>query len=508
MEASGQTYQALAENANRAGLKANKEGHVAEALEHFKEAARLVPKDPRFLLSAANMCQKQGIASRDSDLLRESLEMYGALAANPNLAEHPRLAEMAAAKCVAAEQALRMLTEGVPGVEWALEEWASSSPSSPLPTPAPTSSSAQLPPPQLPLPLPPPPPLFPTIDVSSLGVDGSFQPLQVNSRVPVPIETALFSGCALFLVRPEPEAADTYYMGKVFRGRRRRFEVQMQGRFKAATPGGVFTGGEVELPQMQLGLLTKGVARGVLSLISAVLPIHFSFGNPSLSQNAERPHIVSNLMIAADRMIVTPAGEAPPPLGTDATFDLEDLEDNAARKRRRQLGAIPFEVGPTYTFSFNTSNLDLPTWKMVGVPFSGTVDLHNFWQDGALRIVCYHLRPKSGAKAGASDAHQPASADYAFAIRIAHVDPATRAAEAAQASLALSREASPSSPHVLSDDAPLDGEPMASVGGERWELVDPRESRRSHPDGREREGSPLAEEEDGVEEDDVDRASF
>jgi len=508
MEASGQTYQALAENANRAGLQANKEGHVAEALEHFKEAARLVPKDPRFLLSAANMCQKQGIASRDSDLLRESLEMYGALAANPNLAEHPRLAEMAAAKCVAAEQALRMLTEGVPGVEWALEEWASSSPSSPLPTPAPTSSSAQLPPPQLPLPLPPPPPLFPTIDVSSLGIDGSFQPLQVNSRVPVPIETALFSGCALFLVRPEPEAADTYYMGKVFRGRRRRFEVQVQGRFKAATPGGVFTGGEVELPQMQLGLLTKGVARGVLSLISAVLPIHFSFGNPSLSQNAERPHIVSNLMIAADRMIVTPAGEAPPPLGTDATFDLEDLEDNAARKRRRQLGAIPFEVGPTYTFSFNTSNLDLPTWKMVGVPFSGTVDLHNFWQDGALRIVCYHLRPKSGAKAGASDAHQPASADYAFAIRIAHVDPATRAAEAAEASLALSREASPSSPHVLSDDAPLDGEPMAAVGGELWELVDPRESRRSHPDGREREGSPLAEEEDGVEEDDVDRASY
>ena len=42
MEASGQTYQALAENANRAGLQANKEGHVAEALEHFKEAARLV----------------------------------------------------------------------------------------------------------------------------------------------------------------------------------------------------------------------------------------------------------------------------------------------------------------------------------------------------------------------------------------------------------------------------------------------------------------------------------
>ena len=333
-------------------------------------------------------------------------------------------------------------------------------PTSALPPrpPAPTTSSR--------------PPVFPTLEASILDADGTYRPLPINSRDPVPIDTPLFKGHVLLLVRPETEADDPYYSEQVFRGKRRRFEVQIQGRFKVATDNAVvYTGGEVTIKQMQLGLLTRGVARGLLSLISAVLPIHYSFGQPTTSRGVtqpELPHIVSPLMISADRMVVTPQGQLPPSLGAPGMCDLATLEKDPERKARRADAGQrnnygQFDTSSTYTFSFNTSNVDLPTWQLRGLPLWGDLDLRSFWDNGALRIVAYrHRQASESLKASAP--HNPSPEDYAFVIQIQAVDPATRlqrgarmediSIEVAKSPVAETPRAGPVNEREVRDDSP------------------------------------------------------
>ena len=327
--------------------------------------------------------------------------------------------------------------------------------------------------------IPPPPPAaasaFPTLEASILGLDGTYSPLQINSRHPVPIDTPLFEGHVLLLVRPETEAEDPYYMEHVFKGKRRRFEVQIQGRFKVAVDGILYTGGEVTIKQMQLGLLTRGVARGLLSLISAVLPIHYSFGQPpssSAAPQAEAPHIVSPLMISADRMVVTPFGQPPPPLGAPGSCNLASIEKDAQRKARRADAAQSpsyghFDTTSTYTFSFNTSNVDLPTWQLRGLPLWENLDLRSFWDSGGLRIVCYRHRATTESVNPSVAPHTPSTADYAFAIQIQPVDPATRRAASARKEDGASMEGIASKEEVVSrpstpSDTPRDGSPQQS----------------------------------------------
>lgn len=128
----------------------------------------------------------------------------------------------------------------------------------------------------------PPLPVFPTLECCFADadaerlVDGSFAsamsacpphaPLPLNSRHPIPFETELFSGTALLLVRPASPGADPFYSARLFDGRSRCLEVQVQGRFKRAPRGTVYIGGEVT-ERMQLGLVTKGLAKLILQLM-------------------------------------------------------------------------------------------------------------------------------------------------------------------------------------------------------------------------------------------------
>jgi hypothetical protein len=129
---------------------------------------------------------------------------------------------------------------------------------------------------------PPPPPPFPTLECSFVDadaerlIDGSFTsamtacpphaPLTLNSRSPLPFETELFSGTALMLLRPPSPEADPFYSPRLFEGRSRCLEVQVQGRFKRVPKGTVYIGGEVT-ERMQLGLVTKGLAKLILQLM-------------------------------------------------------------------------------------------------------------------------------------------------------------------------------------------------------------------------------------------------
>jgi Protein of unknown function (DUF1769) len=111
-------------------------------------------------------------------------------------------------------------------------------------------------------------PLFPTLKISSLHLNGKYkQDFHANSRVPIPIETELFVGHMVFLIRPtgplgqvgsKPSAAgDSHWSARAFANKNRRIMVQLQGKFKYEPKGVVYAGLEAST-ELRLGRLSRG----------------------------------------------------------------------------------------------------------------------------------------------------------------------------------------------------------------------------------------------------------
>lgn len=46
-------------------------------------------------------------------------------------------------------------------------------------------------------------------------------------------------------------------------------------------------------------------------------------------------------------------------------------------------------AAPPLALSFHSHYCDFEKWAVVGIPGFGPLDLHEFWQDMSLRVVCY-----------------------------------------------------------------------------------------------------------------------
>ena len=105
--------------------------------------------------------------------------------------------------------------------------------------------------------------------------------------------------------------------------------------------------------------------------------LHHSFG---AADGAEQPHIVAPLWFLCDRLVVTPPGETPPPIGTE--IDEEDPDGRCVSAANWD------QPGSTFTFTLTSFQLDLPSWSMVnwGGP---DVDLKRFWGKRGIRCVLY-----------------------------------------------------------------------------------------------------------------------
>ena len=83
--------------------------------------------------------------------------------------------------------------------------------------------------------------------------------------------------------------------------RRRKWEVQVQGRFLKAPVGPVYMGAELERP-MSLGILTRSLSRLVLGVLRNVtVGLHASFGDTK--SDPEAPGISFPIVKMADIFI-------------------------------------------------------------------------------------------------------------------------------------------------------------------------------------------------------------
>jgi hypothetical protein len=208
----------------------------------------------------------------------------------------------------------------------------------------------------------PPPPEFPSLRARWGESWTEAEPLVINSRTAIPIRTELFEGKALLLIRPPGGTdVDPYYQTRIFQGRKRRFEVQLQGRFLKKPTGMLYIGAEVT-ERMQLGLVTRGLCRILLAFVRKLNNfMHYSFGD---AKGEQLPHIVFPLWSNVDKLVVTPPGDTPPELGRP----LE--EDPQARAKRVKNPTPPSDLSldATYSLSINSMYIDLPSWKLCNLP--------------------------------------------------------------------------------------------------------------------------------------------
>jgi hypothetical protein len=80
-----------------------------------------------------------------------------------------------------------------------------------------------------------------------------------------------------------------------------------------------------------------------------------------------------------EAIVVTPDGNQPPSLG------------NVDFKKMKGCISSPcdWNTSDTYTLSWYTMYLDLPSWRMVQLPFAPSLDLRTFWGQSTLRVSAY-----------------------------------------------------------------------------------------------------------------------
>lgn len=119
-------------------------------------------------------------------------------------------------------------------------------------------------------------------------------------------------------------------------------------------------------------------------------------------------HIVVPAYRFFERLIVTKPGETPPTMGEPFN---EPPESVKARKSSNAVGE--WDTVNTYSMSFYSMYIDLPTWSVVRIPMSNDMPLSTFWGKSALSICFYdRVAPNSVEK------HLPKYNNYGFVVRV------------------------------------------------------------------------------------------
>jgi hypothetical protein len=126
-----------------------------------------------------------------------------------------------------------------------------------------------------------------------------FTEVTPNSREPSPFDTDIFAGISQIVVRT---ALIDEHFRNFFEGRKRLFEVQVQGKFKRKPEGEMYVGAEIS-EKMELGLITRSISLAALKLCSTMAnDLHSSLGEAKRGALYQRPHAVAPLFTTFDKV--------------------------------------------------------------------------------------------------------------------------------------------------------------------------------------------------------------
>lgn len=174
------------------------------------------------------------------------------------------------------------------------------------------------------------------------------------------IDNEYFSGQVLFMCRTSDadmkvESENTGgndlndIRSNYFRKKHRRFEMQLQIKFKKAPPSRIYFGAMLDEP-IKLGIVQKCFIRATLNFIEKKNNGGFVYNVPGKEASAgelqegnyERPHLVFAIEKAFDRLVETKEGEILPTLGIE-------IHEDPEVKKLRQKNEYLYNTTSTYT---------------------------------------------------------------------------------------------------------------------------------------------------------------
>lgn len=240
------------------------------------------------------------------------------------------------------------------------------------------------------------PPKFP-VELLDLSDKLNSKSVEVNSRTPVEINSAIFSGHVQFKVRSDAFEDDPFFT-PYFEGRKRCMEVQFQGKLKKKIDKPILFGAELAGPMPKLGFFLNSIVR----IIAAFMNVHIPGVSANLTHSEDHlPHIMMPLYEATDHFWATPLS----PSSEDDELELEEKVDTepilpeigvpvispSMTKEERKETKITFDTNNIYSFSIHSPHLDVATWSIVNIPGVSSLSLKHFWKDTPINLVAYYL---------------------------------------------------------------------------------------------------------------------
>eukprot|EP00929_Paragymnodinium_shiwhaense_P017007 TRINITY_DN12585_c0_g1_i8.p1 TRINITY_DN12585_c0_g1~~TRINITY_DN12585_c0_g1_i8.p1 ORF type:complete len:361 (+),score=50.05 TRINITY_DN12585_c0_g1_i8:139-1221(+) len=188
------------------------------------------------------------------------------------------------------------------------------------------------------------------------------------NELPIRIDNDDFEGHVIIIVKPDDRG--DYRYASYFEGKKRRIELQVQGRFKRPpTEMPMIRVSPKPLLKMSLNLVTRSACGIILAVLRRVLgadSFSHSFGSAD-----EPPHMTFPFSVMCS-IHCTPEGEKPPALASDVLRRLKSTDADWAK-------ALPLDTRTTYTFTWYSMYLDIVTWEVVSVPGLRSFSLSSFW---------------------------------------------------------------------------------------------------------------------------------
>lgn len=220
----------------------------------------------------------------------------------------------------------------------------------------------------------------------------------INVAVPQEIDTPLFRGRVLFINRQPGK----WRYEHLFVGKKRTFEVQIQGTFKKPPANRLYMGVELE-EAMKVGMMTRACCQAILGLLKKVARGDSHLLRWSFGEGERGAYIYFPLTLMCNVQKVTPPGATPPRLGT---LDVHEgtLINPEFDRLLSEVNPKTWQQGHVFTFTWHTMYLDMGKWTLSNIPGMGTMSLETFW--GKKRNLGIFIFCAPYEKAEDKDAHE------------------------------------------------------------------------------------------------------
>lgn len=222
---------------------------------------------------------------------------------------------------------------------------------------------------------------------------------------PVIVDNENYSGKLLMMVRTRDAdekvapavtggTAANDKVSNYLRPKKRRFEIQLQMKFKKVPDSQMFLSAGYEEP-VKLGVFSRASLGAGLRFARMKNP-NFSYsltGKENMSDedrekgNYENPYFAFPLETSMDVMAITKEGETPPTLGTTIN------EDKIAEKKRRKEGIL-YNTNDTYTVCIWSAYIEFAQWN-VNLPAVPRFSMANLNDGQPMSVKVYALNSSS-----------------------------------------------------------------------------------------------------------------